>query len=67
MYHPFLGEHRYMTDAKLSQRLTINRRTLQKYRTQGKIPYIKFGGKVLYPEEDIEKLLQSGYRHVYEP
>lgn len=64
---PFLGGHRYLTDAELSQRLNINRRTLQEYRTQGKIPYIKCGGKVLYREEDIEKLLQTGYRPVYEP
>ena len=56
---PFMNGHRYITDAELSKRLNINRRTLQEYRTQGKIPYHKFGGKVLYKEEDIEKLLQD--------
>lgn len=58
---PLLGGHRYLTDAELSKRLNINRRTLQEYRTQGKLPYFKFGGKVLYREEDIEKLLQENY------
>lgn len=64
---PLMGGHRYLTDAELSKILNINRRTLQEYRTLGKIPYIKFGGKVLYREEDIEKLLQTGYHPVYKP
>lgn len=64
---PLMGGHRYLTDAELSKILNINRRTLQEYRTSGKIPYIKFGGKVLYREEDIEKLLQASYHPVYKP
>ena len=35
---------------------------LQEYRTERKIPYIVFGGKVLYRETDIEKLLTDNYR-----
>lgn len=64
---PFLGGHRYLTDAELSKRLNINRRTLQDYRNSGRIPYIKFGGKVLYREEDVEKLLEANYHPVYKP
>lgn len=58
---PLLGGHRYLTDEELSERLKINRRTLQDYRNLGRIPYIKLGGKVLYREEDIEELLRSNY------
>lgn len=64
---PLMGGHRYLTDAELSKMLNINRRTLQEYRTLGKIPYIKFGCKILYREEDVENLLQAGYHPVYKP
>ncbi|MFR9610533.1 MAG: helix-turn-helix domain-containing protein [Rikenellaceae bacterium] len=60
-YKPHLGGQRYLTDAELSKRLKINRRTLQDYRNMGRIPYIKLGGKILYREEDIEGILQSNY------
>lgn len=61
---PLLGGERYLTDEELSKRLKVNRRTLQDYRTSGKIPYIKLGGKILYRETDVEKLLQSNYHTV---
>lgn len=60
-YKPHLGGQRYLTDAELSKRLKINRRTLQDYRNMGRIPYIKFGGKILYREEDVERMLQENY------
>lgn len=58
---PLLGGERYLTDEELSKLLKINRRTLQDYRNTGKIPYIKFGGKILYREADVERILQSNY------
>ena len=58
---PFAGE-RYLTDKEVIALLKVSRRTLQEYRTEHKIPYIVFGGKVLYRETDIEKLLTDNYR-----
>lgn len=58
---PFEGE-RYLTDKEVIARLKVSRRTLQEYRTERMIPYIVFGGKVLYRETDIEKLLTDNYR-----
>lgn len=58
------GEH-YLTDRQLSQKLNISRRTLQDYRTQGIISYIHLGGKILYRESDIEKLLENAYLKAY--
>ena len=55
------GEH-YLTDRELSQRLKISRRTLQDYRNNGILPYRQLGGKILYRESDIERVLQSCYR-----
>ena len=55
------GEH-YLTDRELSERLKISRRTLQDYRNNGILPYRQLGGKILYRESDIERVLQSCYR-----
>jgi len=61
-YHPVLGGKRFITDSQLSKILHISKRTLQDYRSQGKIPFHKLeGGKILYTEEDIEKMLASAY------
>ena len=55
------GEHFY-TDDELSKKLKLSRRSLQDYRNEGRIPYIKLGGKILYRSSDIEKMLEEGYR-----
>jgi hypothetical protein len=55
------GEH-YLTDRELSERLKISRLTLQDYRNNGILPYRQLGGKILYRESDIERVLQSCYR-----
>lgn len=51
----------YLTDIELSERLKISRRTLQDYRSAGKIPFYMVCGRVLYRQSDIEALLQEGY------
>lgn len=58
------GESFY-TDEELSLRLKISRRSLQDYRNQGRIPYIKLGGKILYRSSDIERMLEEGYRNEF--
>lgn len=57
-----MNGERFLTDSELSVMLKISRRTLQEYRNKGKLPYIRLGGKVLYRESDIERMLQDGYR-----
>ena len=59
---PLLGGEHYLTDRELSQRLKISRRTLQDYRNNGILPYRQLGGKILYRESDIERVLQSCHR-----
>ena len=59
---PLLGGEHYLTDRELSERLKISRRTLQDYRNNGILPYRQLGGKILYCESDIERVLQSCYR-----
>lgn len=59
---PTLNGEQYLTDGEVSEKLKLSRRTLQDYRNEGRIPYIKLGGKILYRSSDIEKLLEEGYR-----
>ena len=65
-YRPTLGGERFFTDKEMSTRLKVSRRTLQDYRNEGRIPYIQLGGKILYRESDIEKMLLDGYRSAYQ-
>lgn len=62
---PTLGGESFYTDEELSKKLKISRRSLQDYRNEGRIPYIKLGGKILYRSSDIEKLLEDGYRESF--
>ena len=62
---PFPNGERYMTDKQLADLLKISRRTLQDYRTNGILSYYLLGGKVLYKESDILKLLEDNYYPSY--
>jgi hypothetical protein len=59
---PTLNGDSFYTDEELSVKLKLSRRSLQDYRNEGRIPYIKLGGKILYRSSDIEKLQEDGYR-----
>ena len=62
---PTLNGYSFYTDKELSEELKISRRSLQDYRNEGRIPYIKFGGKILYRSSDIEKLLADEHRESF--
>lgn len=59
---PTLNGESFYTDEELSKKLKISRRSLQDYRNEGRIPYVKLGGKILYRSSDIEKMLEEGYQ-----
>ena len=63
-YDSLAGESFY-TDRDLSEKLKISRRSLQDYRNEGRIPFIRLGGKVLYRASDIDKLLDENYREKF--
>ena len=62
---PTLGGERYLTDKEVSAKLRVSRRTLQDYRNEGRIPYYQLGGKTLYKESDIQRILDSSYRDAF--
>lgn len=65
-HRPTLGGERFLTDREVSQRLKVSRRTLQEWRTNGQIAYILLGGKVLYKESEIQKMLEKFYVKAWE-
>ena len=60
-----LNGERFLTDTELSEMLKLTKRTLLEYRNCGKIPYYQIGGKILYRENDIEKLLYENRRDTF--
>lgn len=58
---PLFNGERFLSDKELSDLLKISRRCLQDYSDQGRISYIRLGGKILYKVSDIEKLLEDNY------
>lgn len=59
------SNEQFLTDKEVSAWLKVSRRTLQDYRNNGMIAYYQLGGKILYKESDIEKMMVSGYRNAY--
>ena len=64
-YRPLLDGERFLTDREVASILKVSRRTLQEYRNEGLLPYLLLGGKVLYRESDLEKVLESCYHPAY--
>lgn len=63
---PVLNGERYMTDSELAGQLKLTRRTLAEYRINGKLPYYKIGGKLLYKEKDILALLEKNRMEAFD-
>ena len=64
-YKASLGNEQFLTDKEVSAWLKVSRRTLQDYRNNGMVSYYQLGGKILYKESDLERMVMSGYRNAY--
>ena len=60
---PMFGGEQYLTDKEVSRLLKISRRSLQDYRTEGKIPFYRVGGKILYRAREINLFLEKHYEN----
>ena len=59
------GIENFMTNSCPILGLKVSRRTLQDYRNNGIIAYYQLGGKILYKESDIERMLAANYREAF--
>ena len=57
--------NRWMDNQEVCRQLNISPRTLQDYRNNGIIAYYQLGGKILYKESDIERMLAANYREAF--
>ena len=60
-----LNEECYLREAELAKILKVTQRTLIEYRNMGKLPYYKFGGRILYKEKDIAGILEGNRREAF--
>jgi excisionase family DNA binding protein len=58
---PHLNGEKFLTGKDVCRMLHISPRTLQEWRTQGKIPFLRLKGKILYKESDVLKWLDNNY------
>jgi len=62
--HLLDGEN-YLTDTELAGKLKLSKRTLLDYRRSGILPYYQIGGKILYRESDIVRLLEKNRKEAF--
>jgi excisionase family DNA binding protein len=63
---PHLNGEKFLTGKDVCRMLHVSPRTLQEWRRQGKIPFIRLKGKILYRESEIMKCLGSKYLQAIE-
>ncbi|MFV0398364.1 MAG: helix-turn-helix domain-containing protein [Bacteroidales bacterium] len=61
-YRPSLTDKRYLSGEEVMEYLHISPRTLQNLRDNRIICYTTIGGKILYPENELEQVLHQNYR-----
>ena len=58
---PAIGNEVYLTSEEVCDLFSLSKRSLQNYRDNRQIPYTSIGGKILYPQSALHKLLESHY------
>ena len=60
-YRPVMNGEIYLSGEDVCKLLHISKRTLHQYRDDNVLPYIQIGGKIIYKESDILKVLEQNY------
>ncbi|MCD8102213.1 MAG: helix-turn-helix domain-containing protein [Alistipes sp.] len=61
-HRPTLADERYLTGEEVMLFLHISPRTLQTLRDNRLIGFTTIGGKILYPETELQKVLLDNYQ-----
>ena len=56
---PHLNGEKFLTNRDVCGMLHVSERTLQEWRKQRKIPFIRLKGKILYKQSDVLKCLEN--------
>ncbi|WP_312089952.1 helix-turn-helix domain-containing protein [Chryseobacterium sp.] len=60
-YRPIMNGEIYLSGEDVCKLLHISKRTLQQYRDDNILPFIQIGGKIIYKETDLVKILEENY------
>jgi len=60
-FRPVFDGEVFLSGKEVCELLHITKRTLQQYRDDGLFPYIQIGGKILFKQSDILKVLEANY------
>lgn len=60
-FRPVFNGEIYLTGNDVCELLHITKRTLQQYRDDKLLPYIQIGGKILFKESDLHRILEANY------
>jgi hypothetical protein len=55
----FSDDEKLLDNQDLCLTLHISKRTLQRYRTEAELPYLKYGQKIYYKAADVEEFIYS--------
>ena len=61
-HRPTLADERYLSGEEVMEYLHISPRTLQTLRDKRMICYTTIGGKILYPEKELQQVLHNNYQ-----
>ncbi|EGK00235.1 helix-turn-helix domain-containing protein [Dysgonomonas gadei] len=61
-HRPTLSDNRYLSGEEVMEYLHISPRTLQTLRDKRMICHTTIGGKILYPEKELQQVLYDNYR-----
>ena len=59
--NPSPTQERYLTNAEVCDLLKVSRRTLQRYRDEGRIAFSQVGATIRYKAADVERFLHDNY------
>ena len=66
-YRPTIADERYLSGEEVMEYLHISPRTLQTLRDNRIIGFTTIGGKFLYPESELQKVLLDNYQPTEPP
>jgi len=63
---PHLNGEKFLTGKEVCRMLKVSSRTLQEWRTQRRIPFLRLKGKILYKQSEIMMWLEDKYLPPFE-
>ncbi|WP_035141143.1 helix-turn-helix domain-containing protein [Flavobacterium daejeonense] len=60
-YRPVMNGEIYLSGEDVCKLLHISKRTLQQYRDDNILPYIQIGGKIIFKQSDLLRILEENY------